>query len=282
MDIRQLQGLGADLVLPIILVCVAELLLFAGHLKAAVSVHALVLVLLALLFAYHGDRSYQALMLLPLFRLLNIAMPVFFSLTLYSYALIYAPMLVSLAVILRYGIFTAQEVGLSLRGLVHYLPLGAALGLLLGWMEYQVIRPEMLTPDSSLKSLVLLSVVMIIFVGLVEEFVFRSALQTVLEIRWGTPLGLLISSALFAVMHSGYHMALELLFVFFAGMTFGLLFLWTRSLPTIAISHGVTNVSLFMIAPLYDSRGLLALYLAATTAALLLATMHGGKSRVSI
>jgi len=32
-------------------------------------------------------------------------------------------------------------------------------------------------------------------------------------------------------------------------MVFGLLFWMTRSLPVIAVTHGVTNVSLFLVAP---------------------------------
>jgi hypothetical protein len=52
-------------------------------------------------------------------------------------------------------------------------------------------------------------------------------------------------------MHSGYHIPLEILFVSFAGVVFGLLFWMTRSLPVIAIAHGVTNISLFLVAPLH-------------------------------
>jgi membrane protease YdiL (CAAX protease family) len=94
-------------------------------------------------------------------------------------------------------------------------------------------------------SVLALSLTMILFVGVVEEFVFRSALQTVMEERLGSIVGLVVASVLFGFMHSGYHVPLELLYVSFAGIVFGLLFWLTKSLPIIALAHGVTNVSLF-------------------------------------
>jgi membrane protease YdiL (CAAX protease family) len=103
-----------------------------------------------------------------------------------------------------------------------------------------------------LKSVLILTITMTLFVGLVEEFVFRSALQTVMEERLGAILGLLGTSILFGFMHSGYHIPLELLYVSFAGVVFGLLFWITKSLPIIALAHGITNVSLFLVAPAFS------------------------------
>jgi membrane protease YdiL (CAAX protease family) len=91
---------------------------------------------------------------------------------------------------------------------------------------------------------------MIFFVGIVEEFIFRSSLQTVLEARLGSIAGLLLASVIFGFMHSGYRLPLELLYVSFAGVIFGLLFWLTKSLPIISLAHGVTNISLFLVVPL--------------------------------
>jgi membrane protease YdiL (CAAX protease family) len=97
-----------------------------------------------------------------------------------------------------------------------------------------------------------LSVVMIFFVGFVEEFVFRSALQTVASERLGQIPGVLLTSLLFGFMYGGYHLTAEIFFAFCAGLVFGIMFLKTASLPLIAIAHGVTNVSLFLIVPVYS------------------------------
>jgi len=252
---------GLDLIIPFSLIAIAELLLYAGHMQASMTVHGINLVLLALSAAYVEDRSFQALMLLPLFRLLNIAMPVFFTLTLYSYILVYAPMFLPIILILRERRFTTAEIGFSQSNLGFLIPLGAAVGLVLGWMEYNVIHPERITPDETLESLFILTLVMIVFVGFIEEFIFRSVLQTVLEDRWGNLRGLFGASVLFGLMHSGYHVMAELFFVTFAGLVFGYFFQRTRNLAAISVAHGITNVSLFMITPINPSPVLPAIYI---------------------
>lgn len=236
--------------LPISLIIVAEMLIFTGHMEAATTVHALILILLVLIAIYSDNRIYPILLLLPLFRLLNVAMPVFFTVSLYSYPLIYAPMFLPIYLILKDGILSRSEAGITFNGFLFYLPLAVAVGFSLGWGEYNVLRPGMLLPSVNAENVLILSIIMILFVGVVEEFVFRSALQTVLESRIGSAAGLLAASIIFGFMHSGYHMPQELIYVSFAGVVFGLLFWISKSLPIIAVAHGVTNISLFLVAPL--------------------------------
>jgi len=238
-------------VLSIALVVLAELLIFFGHNQAAMAVHGFNLVAMILSTSYLEDRAYQALLLLPLFRLLNAAMPVFFTLTLYSYSFIYAPMYLPMILVVWQKKFSLKEIGMTFKGFQYYLPLGIAIGLAIGWGEYQVIHPQILTPDRGIEGLVLLSFIMIFFVGLVEEFVFRSTLQTVLCEKYGIWAGLFIASALFGFMHGGYRVPTEILFTFSAGLLFGIMFLRSGSLPFITLAHGITNVSLFLVVPAY-------------------------------
>ena len=133
-----------------------------------------------------------------------------------------------------------------------YLPLAVAVGFSLGWGEHNVLHAETLVPGYGMMYILVLVIIMIGFVGFVEEFVFRSALQTVMEERIGSVAGLLATSVIFGFMHSGYHLPLEILFVSFAGVVFGLLFWMTRSLPVIALAHGITNISLFLVAPVHS------------------------------
>lgn len=213
--------------------------------------HALNVVLLTLIAIYNEDRIFPVLLLLPLFRLLNAAMPVFFSLTLYSYPLVYAPMFLPIYLIMKERMLSLQEAGMTFKDFWLFLPLAVAVGLALGWGEYNVLRPGLILPDVSIKSVVILSLTMIIFVGVVEEFVFRSALQTILEEKIGRNAGLVVASIVFGLMHSGYRIPLELFYVCFAGLVFGLLFWFSRSLPMIALAHGITNLSLFLVTPVY-------------------------------
>lgn len=240
-----------DLMVPVCLILLAELLIFFGNMQAAMTVHALNLVFMVLASIYINNRIYPVLMLLPLFRLLNVAMPIFFQLTLYSYSMVYAPMFIPIYFIMKDGLLSRAEAGLTFKGFWFFLPLAVAVGFILGWGEENVLHSGTLVPDNSIRSILILSLTMIFFVGIVEEFVFRSALQTVIEERLGGFVGLVLTSIIFGFMHSGYRLPLELLFVAFAGLVFGLLFWITRSLPIIAVTHGVTNISLFLVAPVH-------------------------------
>jgi CAAX protease family protein len=249
MNWKLLSKHNIDLLVPISLVVVSELLIFNNNLKAAMIIDSLNLTMLILSAIFTVNRLYVALMLLPLFRLLNAAMPVFFHLTLYSYAFVYLPMFVPIYLIMKDGIFSKYEAGITVENFWSYVPLALALGFVIGWGEYQILQPELLIPDLSLYNILILSVIMIIFVGVVEEFMFRSALQTSMIERLGSIAGLIGTSMIFGLMHSGYRIPGEILYVSFAGLIFGLLFWVNRSLPVIALAHGATNISLFVIAP---------------------------------
>ncbi len=239
-----------DLLFPVFLIFLAEILIFYGKPEAAMPIHALNLVFLSLSTVFINNRTYPALMLLPLFRLLNVAMPVFFHLTLYSYVLVYAPMFIPMYMVLKEKFITPEEAGLTFERFWFYLPVTISMGLALGWGEYMVIKPQMLVVDNDLQQMLILALTMIFFVGIVEEFVFRSSLQTVLQERIGLIGGLVLASVIFGFMHSGYHLTLELLYVSLAGLAFGVLFWLSKSLPVVSLAHGITNISLFLIAPL--------------------------------
>lgn len=239
------------LIIPVGLIVLAELLIFLDYLKGAMIIHAFNLILIIALNIYINNRIYPVLLLLPLFRLLNVAMPIFFQLTLYSYSLVYAPMFIPIYYVMKNQLLSRAEAGITFQGFWFYLPLALAVGFLLGWGESIVLGSGLLVPDSSIKSIASLALIMIVFVGIVEEFIFRSALQTVIEERLGGTLGLITASIIFGFMHSGYHLMQELLYVSFAGLIFGVLFWISRSLPVIAVAHGITNFSLFLIAPAY-------------------------------
>ncbi|MDD2835250.1 MAG: CPBP family intramembrane metalloprotease [Methanothrix sp.] len=164
--------------------------------------------------------------------------------------MVYAPMFIPIYFLVKDGFVGRSEAGMTFKGFLYYFPLAISVGFALGWGEYNVIHPQLLTPGANVKDVFILAVTMIFFVGVVEEFIFRSSLQNVLEERLGPIVGLLLASIIFGFMHSGYQMPLELIYVSFAGIIFGLLFWLTRSLPIISLAHGVTNISLFLIVPL--------------------------------
>lgn len=243
--------------IPVVFIGLAELLIYADRIKIAIWIHIGVLIALSLsdiiiknLKVY---RIYQALMLLPILRLVNLSMPVFFNNTLYTFVFVYAPLLVPLAIIIINQRSSFEHIGITTNNLPAYIILSIPLGFLFGLGEYFTIHPGYLIQDLSIGNLLKLTFIMVFFVGLVEELIFRSILQTRLEDALSVKEAVLITGLLFGLMHSGYGTFHEVLYTGFVGLFMGFAFYKTRSLPFIAIFHGLVNVFLFGVFPHYLS-----------------------------
>jgi len=239
--------------IPILAIALAEMLIYSGRVKEAIWLHAAILVGLSLFVTLMKNeevyKTYQALLLLPILRLVNLSMPVFFDITLYSFVFIYAPLAIPVTIAAVNQHLTRGEVGITFRKMWLYLPFSILLGFGMGVGEYLTIRTDYLIPDLSFLNILRLTLVMVFFVGLIEEIIFRSMLQTRLNKLFGIWGGILLSSMLFGLMHSGYGTSYEVLYTFFVGAIIGYMFYKTRSLPFVAMVHGFVNVFLFGFIP---------------------------------
>jgi membrane protease YdiL (CAAX protease family) len=240
--------------LPVSAILIAETFLFFKYYNYGIGIHIITLLVLSLTsFRIRNTETsnlLQVLALLPLFRILNTTMPIFFTSTLYIFPLVYGPIFISLYYVAKNQKFTRQELGISSEKLHIYLPASIILGMVLGRIEYSIITVQNLIPALTLQNILIFAVIMIVFTGLPEELLFRSVVQTRLEQKTGSRAGLMIASLLFGAMHSGYGTIYEIMFTASAGFLLGYLFQKTRSLTFIALTHGLINVFLFGIIPL--------------------------------
>ncbi|MDK2948692.1 hypothetical protein SAMN04488589_0018 [Methanolobus vulcani] len=237
-----------------LMIILAELLLYSGNYKAGITLHVITLIALSVSSIWidgtHVARSLQVLTLLPILRLLNMSMPVFSEMTINLYVYIYAPLIVPTYLVIRHQNISKETLGFQFRNMGKYIPLAFVVGFLIAQGEHFTIHAGNLIPDLSIGSLLKLSIIMIFFVGFMEELIFRSLIQTRFSESFGEFRGLLLASLLFGVMHSGYGTIYEIFFTVFAGLVFGYLFQKTNSLPFIALAHGLVNIFLFGIIPL--------------------------------
>ncbi len=237
-----------------LMIILAELLLYSGNYSSGISLHVITLFSLSVSSLWidgtHVARSLQVLCLLPVLRLLNISMPVFSEMTLYLYIYIYAPLILPAYLVIRHQNLTKDILGFQFNDMGKYILIAFVTGFLIAQGENFTIHAGNLIPDLSVESLLKISIVMIFFVGFVEELVFRSLLQTRLSESFGEVKGLLLASILFGVMHSGYGSMYEIFFTAFAGLILGYMFLRTKSLPLVSLTHGLVNIFLFGIIPL--------------------------------
>lgn len=238
---------------PVATITLIELLIFGGRLKEASIAYTLLLLSLSYSITVMKKpeirKIYQAFLLLAIFRLVNFSMPIFFEKNLYSFTFVYVPMAIPITLAAVHQKVEYERKRDTLKRMWIYLPLSILAGLILGQIEYILIGAKELISDTSSINLLILIIVMVFIVGLIEELIFRSILQTSLEKFLGSAWGIFLSSLLFGIMHSTYGTPYEIVYTFFLGGFLGYLFYRTRSLPLVVMIHGSINVFLFGIIP---------------------------------
>jgi len=255
------------ILVPTVLIVVAESFFYFKQLETTLAIHSLNVLICILLpvFTSYNPYLFQAFSLISLLRILNIGMPVFFTLTLYWFPFIYGAAILGAILVVWKG----PEGLLPLKNRISraigqyyaskrkamtgwrylYLPLGIVVGLVLAIVEYGVLRTGSLIPVLDLPNLLALAIVMFLFVGFGEELIFRFILQTRLQKSIGDWGGVVLASVLFMTMHSGYSSVPYLFFVLVVGLILGYAFHRTKSLGLVTVIHGSINFFLFSFIP---------------------------------
>ncbi|HEY9246706.1 MAG TPA: type II CAAX endopeptidase family protein [Candidatus Methanoperedens sp.] len=247
-----------EIYLPILGIAAGELLLFMGHVYIALAVHVINLQAITLVLVFGrsspGIKCVLQSLLLPLqMRIINLAIPQFFTITLLWYPLVYGIMFIPIYYIIMSQNISSKDMGISFRRFYIYIPAALFIGAAMAMIEFRILNPAPLITNLKFQNIFLITMVMFVFVGAVEELIFRSILQTRLEKVFGPNQGLLLGAAIFGIMHAGYGVTNEVLFAFFAGLVIGYIFQKTRSLPFILVIHGTANVFLFGILPIISA-----------------------------
>jgi len=191
-----------------------------------------------------------SLALVTLVRVISLSVPLMDIPQTWWYPIMYGPLLVSAVVVMRILGFSRGDVGLTFRG--RSLLLQAAViasGFGLGLAEYHILRPESwilaLNQAEAWQAALMLGMC----TGFVEEFIFRGVLQRSAWERWGWR-GLIYVSVLFAILHIGFLSWVDVVFVFGVAMYFAWVVKKTGSLFGVTLAHALTNITLYLIAPL--------------------------------
>jgi membrane protease YdiL (CAAX protease family) len=193
-----------------------------------------------------------ALALVPLIRIVSLAMPLNEFPEWSWYALIAVPLLGATWAGARACGYSRREIGLRIEWSRRWWLVTlatAASGFVLGYIEYRILRPEPLASlDRPLLAL-LVSLTLLIGTGFTEEAIFRGVLQVAGEEALGVAPGIAYASLLFAMLHVGHESAWDVAFVFVVATMFGAIVFRTRSLAGVILAHGLTNVCLFLLFP---------------------------------
>jgi membrane protease YdiL (CAAX protease family)/LysM repeat protein len=193
-------------------------------------------------------RFLLVLALVPLIRLLSLSIPPVLFPGIYRYAVIGVPLLLAVYMTARAADLDIRMMGFTLRKIPLQILIGLT-GFLLGYIEYMILRPAPMVTALRLELIWLPALILLVFTGFLEELVFRGMLQyTALQQlgRFGIP----YVAVIYTLLQLGYHSALHLLLVFSVSLAFGW-FVWrTGSILGVILSHGLTNITLYLVLPI--------------------------------
>jgi uncharacterized protein len=150
--------------------------------------------------------------------LVSLSMPLQGLPMMYWYLLMGAQITLSIVMVIRYGGFTRQELGLT--GNKWFLQILVGLiGIGLGFIEYLILRPAPLADEFTLGAIWFPALILVVFTSFLEEIIFRGLMQSAfgakfgrwLEVRLGVPQAAIMPSAMRRVLTSLGNDALALL-----------------------------------------------------------------------
>lgn len=243
-----------EIYIPILGIIAGELIMFYDHMLTGLGVHivnflAIIIVIIFGKLPLKEKNVLQSLTLLILLRMVNLSVPQFFTNTLIQYPMIYGVMFLPIYMTIKNQQISLNDAGINFGKLYIYVPIAIMVGIIAAIIEYGIIGPVALIEKMRFSDIALISIVMFIFIGITEELIFRSILQTRLEKILGLRYGLLLTGGIFGMMHGSYKMLDEVLFAIVFGIVIGYIFQKTRNLLFVSSIHGTTNVVLFGILP---------------------------------
>ena len=194
----------------------------------------------------------KSMMIIPIIRIVGLLLPIIQIQPLYWFPIIAIPLYEAIYTLMNSQGFTIRHVGL-IWGNKKIQFLIALTGLLIGTIEYAILKPQPLIAVLDPLTLIFASIILIISVGLAYELFFRGILQKNAENVFGTIMGILYAAVIFTTLQIGWNSSVELIFGFMVALFYGYIFMKTRSIVGIALSSGISAIFLFLILPFYAS-----------------------------
>lgn len=194
---------------------------------------------------------YLSLVIAPIIRIISLGMPLGQFDQQWWYALSSIPLFAACLAFVRTMPFSRRELYLQFPRVTHWpvTILVICSGLVLGYIEYLILRPEPITSSLHWTVIIIPSLILLVGTGVIEELIFRGILQRTAAEIFGTWPGILFVSALFGVLHIGHLSLFDVFFVSAVALYFAVVVRWTRSLFGVSVAHGLTNITLFIVFP---------------------------------
>jgi hypothetical protein len=244
-------GFFAGIIAYLFAIAAAELIVVVVNPLGGIIFHIVLLLALvthaSLATAHPSHRLYLALALAPLIRLLSLSMPLLKFPQIYWYGIVAVPLVVATFIVMRRLDYSRPQVALTLNR-PEFQVLIALTGIPFGIIEFFILRPGPLIHTLTLGGILLPAFILVVGTGFAEEFVFRGVMQRAAGEALGQ-WGWVFIAVLFAILHIGYLVVADVLFVLGVGLLYGWAVKKSGSLVGTTLSHGIANVVLYLIIP---------------------------------
>lgn len=214
----------------------------------AILITLLIAVLIKNREPYHP--LYSALAIIPLIRIISVSLPLTGIPEVFGIVSVSIPLFIT-------GVMVAKTVGITpwvigfRIGKLHKQLLIALLGLPLGFIQFYIIQPDIKNQLAAPKEILMWVIVLIICVGLLEEFLFRGILFNVTNILLGNNKAMFFTSLLYTALTISSKSLLNVISTFFISILFCRIFIWKESIVGISLAHGIINITVYVICPLF-------------------------------
>lgn len=237
----------------LVLLLVVELVTYYNPTPWTILLEAMVIICLVINSLLTNDLklSYilQALILLPLLRIIGIIIPVTEIQPLYWLVIITIPLAVAILILMKNLQLNSHDVGINTNKPGYQLLIGLS-GISLGLVEYLIITPETIITNFNFTNIIFASTFIMLTTSFIEELIFRGILQKIAENILGNFGAILFVSVLFTSFNLILNSPLNLIFIFMVSLFYGYVYQKTRSILGISISHGLCNIVLYLFLPL--------------------------------
>lgn len=189
---------------------------------------------------------YLALTLIPLIRIISVSLPLQGLPSVLGLVLVSVPLFIAGAMVARMVGLTHTELGFRFRRL-HYQFLIALLGLPLGFIESLIAKPIIINTQATSQEILIAVSVLILCVGLLEEFIFRGILFNVALEVLGDKKAVFLTSLLYATLTISGQSILNVIYAFMISLLFCRIVAWQKSIIGVSLAHGLINVLPYLI-----------------------------------
>jgi uncharacterized protein len=121
----------------------------------------------------------------------------------------------------------------------------------IGFIGYAILQPSALVPGENLLNMLIASGILILFNALMEELLFRRIIHNG-ALEFLGEKGILLSSAIYAVMGIGFQLWQYVLFLYGVSLLLSWCVLRSRSLWGVIVAHSLMSITMLVILPILN------------------------------